>query len=272
MKAAQKQPAPPVNAPWANESVSANGAKVKDNFMGWFSGSKVVDAQGAPLRLFHGTTCDFGSFDMDRCRKITMTGAEPRAIFFSNSPEVAQSYCGQRTPDMPTVLPSDDLYDQWRALLKRHGPIGPTREFWDKHCVEALKTYKDGGQVMAVFVSAKKILKVNAKGDSWNEIFYRGEDWDTNHLIAHAREKGYDGVCIRNVHDRAEGKGKPSDVYAFFHAEQIKSAFGNSGLYLKNSKSLDDLQEALLLKAAKRARKAAQTKPLASTKRMLVMA
>jgi len=256
MAAIKKAPVPPLPAhkPWEDARISANGQAVSENFKAWFDGSKIVGKDGTPLRLFHGTTRDFESFDPDRCRKIEMTGAEPRCFFFSDSPEVAQTYCGQKTPDCQTRLPTEELYEEWKKLLMRHGPIGPAREFHQQHEVENLKTYATGGQVIAAYVSARKILKVNARGDMWNLIRHQDEDWDTNHLIAHARAKGYDGVCIKNVHDRAEGKGHPSDVYAFFHASQIKSALGNSGLYLKESRSLTDEKEAQMLLQSLKAR------------------
>jgi hypothetical protein len=37
-------------------------------FKRWFAGSKVVDAQGRPLVLYHGTDADFSKFDPDRIR------------------------------------------------------------------------------------------------------------------------------------------------------------------------------------------------------------
>jgi hypothetical protein len=33
----------------------------------WFQGSQVVDAEGNPLKVYHGTNVDFDEFDLDYC-------------------------------------------------------------------------------------------------------------------------------------------------------------------------------------------------------------
>jgi len=39
--------------------------KFSDKFMSWFSGSKIVDAQGQPLEVYHGTNAKFKKFNLD---------------------------------------------------------------------------------------------------------------------------------------------------------------------------------------------------------------
>jgi hypothetical protein len=36
-----------------------------DEFMSWFSGSKVVDSSGNPLEVYHGTGSDFKEFNLE---------------------------------------------------------------------------------------------------------------------------------------------------------------------------------------------------------------
>ena len=50
------------------DRVAADGNFVADNFASWFGESKVVERDGTPLRLFHGTTKDFESFDKRKHR------------------------------------------------------------------------------------------------------------------------------------------------------------------------------------------------------------
>jgi hypothetical protein len=38
-----------------------------DEFMSWFQGSKVVDSEGNPLKVYHGTRANFNQFDLDYC-------------------------------------------------------------------------------------------------------------------------------------------------------------------------------------------------------------
>jgi hypothetical protein len=70
-------------------------------FKKWFAGSKIVDKQGLPLRVFHGTQADFGEFRGGM--------SEGGAMFFSISPkqagEFAEPYPGAKgAAIMPVYL------------------------------------------------------------------------------------------------------------------------------------------------------------------------
>lgn len=245
-----------MNAPWTDDRLAANGRPVQENFSAWFGASKVVDAQGFPLRVFHGTTSLFDAFDGSHSNKNTKTGVPESTFVFSSCPQVAASYAGQKTPSVSTKLPNETLYDQWLALLHKHGPVGFTTQFYDKHAVENPVQYKEGGHVLPVYLQAKKLLKVNAKKSNWREIWFKDEDWQSNDLMAHAKEKGYDGVVIRNVLDRQEGDGPAADTYAVFSPMQVKSTM-NSGLFLRDSPSMTDFADSVALARALQAREAA---------------
>ena len=63
---------------------------------------------------------------------------------------------------------------------------------------------------------------------------HQGKEWfGTDKVIADAREKGHDGVVIKNVIDRYQSnrvkKLAPSTVYVAFDPKQIKHATQNSG-------------------------------------------
>jgi hypothetical protein len=55
-------------------------------FRRWFGKSKVVDASGRPLVLYHGTTDNFTAFDFDRARSAY------RVIFLTPDPSVASDF------------------------------------------------------------------------------------------------------------------------------------------------------------------------------------
>jgi hypothetical protein len=63
------------------------GAKEELGFKKWFDGSKIVDKQGKPLVVYHGTQADFDSFQ---------PGAFNNGLFFSPSPDTASKYAGER--------------------------------------------------------------------------------------------------------------------------------------------------------------------------------
>ncbi len=178
------------------------------NFWKWFGASSVVDADGNPLVVYHGTgvnsgsrgefmSGDFDTFRGDLSGKSSKTGAPYGTFFFTDSPEVASSY---------TV--------QWRG--------------------EWSEQYKDRANVMPVFLSIKNPLKVSAKGENWREILYKGEYRDINEIAEIAKQSGkYDGVVVSRVKDYGVGKtsGKLSTTYIAFDPEQIKSYTGNTGTF-----------------------------------------
>ena len=197
--------------------VSEYRAKQTDTeaFRRWFKDSKVVDADGKPLVVYHGTgvnvgnhgefmSGDFDTFLPDLSGKSSKTGAPSGTFFFTDDPQVASSY---------TV--------QWRG------------DFSEK--------YKDNANVMPVYLSLKKPLKVSAKGENWRDILYKGEYRDINEIAQLAKESGkYDGVIVTRVKDHGVGRtsGKPSTTYIAFRPEQIKSATGNRGTFDPNDPSI----------------------------------
>jgi hypothetical protein len=86
-------------------------------FKKWFGDSKVVDAEGGPLVVYHGTTNDFSVFDRSRGNPESDMGA---GFYFSNTPgDVASNYAGEG-PDLTNriqqlaerIAQDEDLTDE----------------------------------------------------------------------------------------------------------------------------------------------------------------
>lgn len=200
------------------------------NFRTWFAGSKIVDKNGNPIRCYHGTIGDFSSFDGERSNSKTKTGVPQGVFFFSTNPDVAASYAGQKTHAYGIDDP--DLERQYQELINKGSKEHV--DFFVKHAVPDVKRYASGSNIMPVYLRVKKPLRVNANGDNWRNIYYKGDEWSTNDLVRLAQSKGYDGLIITNVFDIGEGKGIKSTVIAVFSPSQIKSVF-NKGSYNPNS-------------------------------------
>jgi len=178
------------------------------NFWRWFGSSRVVDAEGRPLVVYHGTgrqygnrgeliSGDFDTFDAGLSGKASKTGAPEGTFFFSNDPEVASSY---------TV--------SWRGDFS--------------------ETYRDNANVMPVYLKIDKPAKVNAKGENWRDVLYKGDYLDVNEIAGMVHEAGKnDGMIVSKVKDKGVGKtsGKPANTYVAFSPTQIKSATGNRGTF-----------------------------------------
>lgn len=97
-----------------------------------------------------------------------------------------------------------------------------------------------GANVMAVYLALHNPLIIDFQETG---IEYLAEE------IHEAKRKGHDGLIARNYDD-----GGVSDHYIAFFAHQVKSAIGNSGLYLPHSGSMSDWQENQHLRHALKAR------------------
>lgn len=99
-------------------------------FREWFGGSKVVDAEGTPLVVYHGTDREFDNFD---ATKQSADGG----FFFSTDPQLASRYAASRAMDDGTganvqpvylsvknPLVSDDVRPEAIAAAKAAGYDG----------------------------------------------------------------------------------------------------------------------------------------------------
>lgn len=72
------------------------------NFYNWFGDSKVVDDNGRPLVVYHGTSSDFDTFDIDQSGKNTGTAIYGKGFYFTTNKDVATKW-GQKRGE-PIVM------------------------------------------------------------------------------------------------------------------------------------------------------------------------
>lgn len=163
-------------------------------FKRWFGDSKVVDKNGQPLVVYHGSPDlrfmnDDGVFKSQK-EKIGFGRAEA-AHWFAASPATARSYADPRR-----------AFDYQRA--------------------------EEG--VIPAYLRMENPLIVDGKGQKWRDAQKSGKTTD---IIQEARDGGHDGVIIRNVKDNYQTgvvRGESAtDTYVVFSSTQIKSADRNSG-------------------------------------------
>ncbi len=84
----------------------ARGAPQTEAFKKWFGESKVVDADGKPLVMYHGTNKSeqgdaFTQFDTYGSNY----GLMGQGSYFTDNPDLASSYTKKGRGDAPTVYP-----------------------------------------------------------------------------------------------------------------------------------------------------------------------
>ena len=173
-------------------------------FKKWFGDSKVVDANGRPLVVYHGTKADFDAFDIGRETKNFGTFGEfvtSRAgAFFTPDKNFAQTFAGRNGKLLPTYLSIQNPLDLSE---------GYPNDFYIKN---------------SDLLSENNLLSMPTDG-MW-ELFDQGFP-GSEEFIAAVKADGYDGVRMMERDD----EGSARDVFVAFRPSQIKSATGNSGAF-----------------------------------------
>lgn len=210
-------------------------------FWNWFGESKVVDAEGRPLVVYHGTWSKIDAFNTEGGRGKTFgTGA-----FFSSSPDVSSTYASGGSPNVMPVylaLQNPAAFDakgkNWNAIAKSAGVRLPASIVPDSE--EGLVAELEG---RGADPSATKSLKAKNTilGRLWpNEFGYGDETASTDDLARWARKQGYESAVIENVKDHGptakfstDASREPATIYVAFSPTQIKS-INNRGTFDPN--------------------------------------
>ena len=165
-----------------------------DAFRKWFGDSKVVDDQGKPLVVYHGTDRNFTAFDTGKAGQSSGHRTAKAGIFFSASPEVAARFATEKWTGWPL-----------------------TREFGV------------GSNIMPAYMAIRSPATITA--EQFLTRFVRGSE-DFSAFARQEQDAGRDGIRITGDPDMAErmgGEEYSADAWVAFRPEQIKSATGNNG-------------------------------------------
>ena len=165
-----------------------------ENFKDWFGKSKIVDGEGAPLRLYHGTSENFDIFKHPSETKGPKGGfIDTQGFYFTADPGVAEVYA-----------------DHFGRNIKL-GPRGYIRKAANQ-------------TIIPVYLRMENPFVVDMKkpfDHPSHEAIKQGRI--DNEVMTNLKSKGYDGVILKNANGRNE--------YVAFDANQIKSATGNLGSF-----------------------------------------
>ncbi len=216
--------------------------KTIENFWAWFGKSKAVDKIGCPLMLFHGTTASFNKFDPAKSNSNTGTGVPGGAFVFTDNADVAGSYTINNPESSRWIAPGNT--EEFLRIAKS-GSFDDQIEYLSKYNRKEIE-YKEGGNIMPVYLKILRPLVVNAKGYNWDDIYFQPKDYrqpeefTTNEIAQYAMDNGYDAAIIRNVKDVGKGERHQGTVYYVFSPNQIKSVLGNRGAYDSSRDEVDE--------------------------------
>ena len=199
-------PMPPSrpSEPKLKETTSGISANKKQTntpeFKKWFKDSKVVDENGEPLVVYHGTADDFEAFELN-AEGISGEGAKENGIFFALSPKLASLFS---------------------RVSSKPGGRGPER---------------GNSNVIPVYLSIQnpKVLQVWEVMSENDFDEYYSNPRKMRAALDKAREEGYDGVLIKDYVEELNVDGenyiKEEDQWVAFEPTQVKSAIGNKGTF-----------------------------------------
>ena len=225
-------------------------------FKNWFgdwendseNASKVVDENGEPLVVYHGTNADkITAFSLEKAKHNI-------GIFLSKSKNVARSYVDWLNVDYYGKIINDELdnfniyesYDEYksRVLESEKDADLPFSSLISEEAFNAKKAaiINFNEHVYNTFVNLRNPLIVDAKKRKWDSILFKGIRNTTESLAVYAKKYGYDGVVVTDVEDNGLKNQNDitsgyeiSDEYIAFNPNQIKSATDNVGsFYIDN--------------------------------------
>lgn len=208
--------------------------KNNDAFWKWFGNSKVVDNQGKPLVVYHGTNKSFNSFDKLKRGSVTGAKSSMDGFWFTTDKNLAGSYAN--LADYKSELST--LKRELKRL--RNFPLANFKkeDEIEERIKELEKINTDNKHIISVYLKIENPKIIDAKGQKYN-------DFEENINQALYNMNGYDGLIVKNLIDVGEDENpsdfKPSTHYMVLSSNQIKSV-DNNGTWSTTS---DNIYESL---------------------------
>ena len=251
----------------ATDDISFSRSQTKTAaFKKQFGDSKVVDASGDPLLVYHGSGAKFATFDKNKRGATTRAKSAEEGFFFTSSKSLAYDFKKQaegEAADLDAIRGAvEGLSDsQLESLASDIGRIASEdldlegRDFFIDSLMDMYQHDTDintwpeesnGTPKALKNYIPKDILEPGAIHDVYlrienphEHVFDEDDDWHDEgaitRAISTAQKNGNDGVILRNMVDvaRADEKGNNairSDVYIAFEPDQIIQSEDSAGI------------------------------------------
>lgn len=189
------------------------------NFYKWFGDSKVVDEQGRPLVVYHGTSAEFDTFMKEKRGELTEAKSAKEGFWFTDGKYTAETYAKYSAENTGI------------KKLEKQQRIAENQGNWDEYdrLTEEIEKQALEGDirepiVMPVYLKAENVNIFDAK----NQTFMNIQD-KINSLLEKSDNK--DGLIIYNLKDAVENIDKEAATHIMVREpNQIKST-SNRGTY-----------------------------------------
>jgi len=176
-----------------------------ENFWKWFGDSKVVDEQGRPLVVYHGTGVNFDTFSVK---------SDNIGFHFGTSEQASDRLSFKREQGS---ISDESIFPVYLSIKN---PIRISDTYFDD--------IKSDPRAIYYLTSTGKF--------SIGDIVLK---WTNEELFENIKSRGYDGVVYKNEGESSTGKKETPemrlktgrDSFIAFEPNQIKSALGNRGTF-----------------------------------------
>jgi len=188
---------------------SLRAAPDTPEFKQWFKQSAVIDEDGKPMVMYHGTKADISKFKLDK--KAHRSG-NPDGYYFTPSTTDASRYAGENGNVMPVYLSIQNPFVQGSKVDYRM--IGQYEK----------ELRKDNPNLENDWIESKvnSFKQLAARGNNWFPGIFPNISFPTEAMTRVLEAGGYDGF-------------KDGNHFIAIRPEQIKSATGNAGTYDVNN-------------------------------------
>ena len=228
--------------------------ELNDNFKQWFRDSKIVDENGNPLVVYHGSYVDIKKINTDYSSSTTGNNNE-KVFYFTSDKDTAIDYSIEST----IRLKEPDFYD-----------LDDTEKTWDDYVEEIREHAEKNIHIHPCFMrmenpfiydykgetfDAKKnytilsILQGNWNNDNWGDEYWDEdiacemieyfEEYDEENDEYIVKDVVYDGAIFLNVIDNIGDTVKEINEYIVWNPNQIKSVY-NKGIWSLYNDNIDE--------------------------------
>lgn len=194
-------------------------------FRRWFGDSKVVDAKGEPLVVYHGTSVKGlkgDAFDTRLLGMITKSRSAKAGFYFVDSRDIAEGY-SRLANEYPVqaLIDASEKAERQQKWTRAHDLIAQAEKL-----ERETKDNPPKEHVVEAYLSIQNPYEFDASEQRFMEI----QD-EIHDAIEAAKKGGHDGIVFRNLVDVAEwGKNDVADHWLAFDPKQIKSV-NNRGTF-----------------------------------------
>jgi len=235
---------------WINlvERAAAPSITETPEFKRWFSGSKVVDAHGKPLVVYHGTLENFGHFKLDSERRRAY-GTNRLGFWFDTNPKTPSyfaGYMGHADPEHDRITPGGNVMPCYlsikRPLVFNSEPVWiEDQKALDAHASSRnWSAYNRHVEQMDRADAYDRLLRAISGG---RRVKQSSREWEA--MVEEFREQaiseGYDGILLKDTFaDAGTRGGGLTDWWIAFYPHQIKSAIANKGTFSPDSPEITE--------------------------------